>query len=226
MPTYEGDAALPDDPAGQQVEVILLIPHHHSVPSVVSPLAPDNTIQADSQLRTIFLSELFFIIDEAVCGVYCACTERRGVRAQFCRIFIRWRQEVRGDRGRGMREERATARPPSQQCSQLFCTQQSLWGCGQSPYRGAWSHHHTYLLRLGVAWTAHLATTSIPSHNRSTSLPFPSSPHWAPNTTVTPVSAMLLLNTDWTGARAGQHSSGGHAGGNRKGETENAVTVQ
>ena len=143
MPTYEGDAALPDDPAGQQVEVILLIPHHHSVASVVSPLAPDNTIQADSQLRIIFYPNCFSYLMR-LCA---ACT------AQFCRIFIRWLQEVRWDRGRGMREERAAARPPSQQYSQLFCTQQSLWDCGQSPYRGAWSHHHTYLL-IGVAWTA------------------------------------------------------------------------
>ena len=37
----DGVAALPDDAAGQEVEVILLVPHDNSVPSIVSSLAPE-----------------------------------------------------------------------------------------------------------------------------------------------------------------------------------------
>ena len=48
----------------------------------------------------------------------------------------------------------------------------------------------------GAMTTWQRATTSACSARRSTSLPLPSSPHWAPRTTLTRLSALLPFGTD------------------------------
>ena len=48
----EGDLAVPDDARGQEVEVVGLFSHHHSVSGVVAALQKMDTLSYSMRLRT------------------------------------------------------------------------------------------------------------------------------------------------------------------------------
>lgn len=147
----------PNDPAGEEVEVVCFIPDNHSVSGIVSTLAPRNKVGGN----TIY---------------------------QF--------------------EQNNRPRIPPYEGSPVRTS--LYWGKSYMTF--PWRifkkiKKRTKLRSLDVIkffpLLPYLQITSIPSANRSTTFPFPSSPHCAPSTTITrfsvsPFTAILKLTVNVT----------------------------